>query len=245
MSATQMRNTGSGLILGTPDFMSPEQALGDGREIGPRSDMWSVAATFYMLVSGEPLHASSSLVEHLRALTTTKPRPLAALVPSVPVSISSVIERALSLELDARWPGVSDMKAAMHLAAIDVPRPRRVLPGDEPGLVVATNTPTIADPLADVGDDRAVVRAKDLNGYILSNPPPAHDLRAFTVPPEPSAFARGVSSTRTFVVGAIVLAVALVVVVIAVANIGEQRERRRVDRKEAEARAREILRSGR
>jgi hypothetical protein len=161
----------------------------------------------------------------------------------VPPSVSAVIERALSLELADRWPSAGDMKAAMHLAAIDVARPRRVLPGDAPGPVVATNTPTIVDPLADRADEASSMRNKELDGFIHSNPPlAAQDLRVFTVPPEPSAFERRVSSTRSFVVGALVLALALVIVVIAVANIGEQREHRRIERQEAEGRAREMLR---
>jgi eukaryotic-like serine/threonine-protein kinase len=231
------RVTDSGLIMGTPDFMSPEQAFGDGREIGPRSDVWSVAATFFTLVSGEPLHSASNLVEHLRLLVTTKPRPLASFLPSVPASISAVIERALSLELEARWRTAGDMKAAMHLAAIDVARPRRVLPGDAGGAVVDTNTPTLADPLSDLDDQvRSSPRAAS-----------SSELRRLAVPSDPAAsaasFERRMSATRATLMVALVMAVAFVLVVVVVAAKGpDPQPRRRMDHREAEGRTRELLR---
>ncbi len=236
------RATGEGLIIGTPAFMSPEQAFGDGRAIGPRSDVWSVAATFFTLVSGEPLHRGSNIMEHLRALVTTKPRPLASLVPSVPTSVSAVIEQALSLDLEQRWASAVDMKAAMHLAAIGVTRPRRVLPGDEVGFVFESNTPTIADPMADMQDDDVVgMPAKELRGYVLSSARSPQDLSAFTTRPDPFAFEHRTSSARGFIIGAIVLALAVVLLVIAVNNFSEAHERRKMDRRELEARGREFL----
>jgi serine/threonine-protein kinase len=70
--------TGTGLMLGTPDFMSPEQAGGNRDEIDARSDLWAVGATMFTLLSGESVHRAETLRDYLIALSTTPARTLAS-----------------------------------------------------------------------------------------------------------------------------------------------------------------------
>ncbi len=65
--------TATGQILGTPSFMSPEQARGDGREIGPLSDVYSLGAVLYCLVTGRPPFQAADVIETLRQVVMQEP----------------------------------------------------------------------------------------------------------------------------------------------------------------------------
>jgi serine/threonine-protein kinase len=108
--------TGTGLMLGTPDFMSPEQAGGNRDEIDARSDIWAVGATMFTLLSGESVHRAETLRDHLIALSTTPARSLAVAAPWVPPQLVAVVDRALELRKDHRWPDARAMQDALRWA---------------------------------------------------------------------------------------------------------------------------------
>jgi serine/threonine-protein kinase len=110
---TETYRTRTGSNAGTPVFMAPEQARGKTREIDGRTDLWSAAATFFHLVSGQYTHAGSPLqVAH--DIGFDPARSLAAVVPTAPASLVAVIDRALSLERDARFPDARAMRHALE-----------------------------------------------------------------------------------------------------------------------------------
>jgi serine/threonine protein kinase len=110
--------TKTGFILGTPDFMSPEQAGGRNNVVDSRSDLWAAAASAFYLISGQRVHAGTqTLHQHLVQTATKRARSLGLAAPEVPASIVDVIDRALSLEQDRRWTDARSMRKALSDAA--------------------------------------------------------------------------------------------------------------------------------
>src|SRR5213596_3296139 len=89
------RLTETGLSLGTPQYMSPEQATGD-RVIDARSDIYSLAAVLYEMLAGEPPHTGPTVQSVIAKVVTDRPRPLRALRDAVPPHVESAIQKALA-----------------------------------------------------------------------------------------------------------------------------------------------------
>ena len=146
LSAQSPSATQAGSVLGTPAFMAPEQALGRWAEVDGRTDIWSVGATAFTLLTGHFVHEAETLQEQLVFSATRPARPLRELQPAVPESLARVVDRALSFDRAARFPNVRAMRAAlrqaMGLAPLDgatpisprIPESARVsTPADEHG----------------------------------------------------------------------------------------------------------------
>jgi len=114
--ALNTTNTGRitlpGLALGTPDYMSPEQALGEPG-IDGRTDIYALACVLYEMLTGEPPYSASTLA----AVVVQR---IAAPVPSVrrlrkevPRRIEAVIARSLSCARDERFPSAAEFAAAL------------------------------------------------------------------------------------------------------------------------------------
>ena len=89
------RVTQTGLSLGTPHYMSPEQAAGD-RAIDARSDIYSLAAVTYEMIAGEAPHTGTTAQAVMAKLMTVDPALLSTLRKSSPVHVEAAVERALS-----------------------------------------------------------------------------------------------------------------------------------------------------
>ena len=88
------RITQTGLSLGTPQYMSPEQATGD-RVIDGRSDIYSLAALTYEMLTGEPPHIGHTAQAVIARVLTDKPRPIRSTRSAVPEHVEAALERAL------------------------------------------------------------------------------------------------------------------------------------------------------
>jgi len=88
------RLTQTGLSLGTPQYMSPEQALGD-RPVDGRADIYSLGAVTYEMLAGEPPHTGPSSQAIMAKLMTEEVRPLTTLRPSVPGHVDAAVRHAL------------------------------------------------------------------------------------------------------------------------------------------------------
>jgi serine/threonine-protein kinase len=88
------RITQTGLSLGTPQYMSPEQATGD-RVIDGRSDIYSLAALTYEMLTGEPPHTGSTSQAIIARMLTEKPRPMRATRSSIPEHVELAVQHAL------------------------------------------------------------------------------------------------------------------------------------------------------
>ena len=106
------RLTATGIAVGTPTYMSPEQAEGD-REIDGRSDIYSLGVVAYQMLTGRvPFTGGNSMALLLKHLTE-RPRPIAELRPETPRPLREVIERALAKSPEDRWPTATAMREAL------------------------------------------------------------------------------------------------------------------------------------
>ncbi|MGH7581880.1 MAG: serine/threonine-protein kinase, partial [Gemmatimonadales bacterium] len=109
--------TTTGIIIGTPQYMSPEQACGD-KTIDARSDQYSLGVVGYrMLAGGLPFEGDSTRAVLYQQLVA-EPPPLATKVPGVPAGLASAIERAMSKEPADRFANMSEFAAALSADAV-------------------------------------------------------------------------------------------------------------------------------
>jgi serine/threonine-protein kinase len=102
--------TANGQILGTPDFMSPEQAA--GRRVDARSDVFSAAAVSYFILTGRAPFAGRDLRATLNALIDGSPSPI--LDAGVPHSLKRTLARGLARSPEQRFPRCADMLVSLE-----------------------------------------------------------------------------------------------------------------------------------
>jgi len=106
------RLTGTGIAVGTPTYMSPEQAVGE-RELDGRSDIYSLGVLAYQMLTGRlPFTGSNSMALLLKHVTE-RPRPIADLRPDAPRALREAIERALMKAPEDRWPTAAALRDAL------------------------------------------------------------------------------------------------------------------------------------
>jgi serine/threonine-protein kinase len=101
-NAAGARMTQSGLSLGTPQYMSPEQAAGE-RAIDARTDIYSLGALLYEMLTGEPPHTGATMQAIIARVVTEKPRGVRVVRPSVPEHVAAAVDRALEKLPADRW----------------------------------------------------------------------------------------------------------------------------------------------
>jgi serine/threonine-protein kinase len=106
------RLTATGIAVGTPAYMSPEQAIGE-RDIDGRSDLYSLGVVGYQMLTGElPFSATNTpamLMKHINQL----PRPMRDLRADLTPGLERAIERAMAKQPDQRWPDASAFRDAL------------------------------------------------------------------------------------------------------------------------------------
>ena len=115
-SSFRTEQTATGFLLGTPGFMSPEQAIGNRPHIDAQTDIWAVGATLFTLISGEPVHAGESAAEMLVAAANFPPRSLSTVTSGLNPRLVSVVDRAVAFEKAQRWPNARSMQFALREA---------------------------------------------------------------------------------------------------------------------------------
>jgi eukaryotic-like serine/threonine-protein kinase len=134
-------STRVGMVMGTPAFMAPEQALARWNEVDGRTDLWAVGATMFTLLSGRYVHEALSEHEQLIVSATRRAPPLATVAPGVPAIVSAIVDRALAFERVERWPDAPSMQRAVR-TALDA------LGGGEPLTMISGQRPAAQSPLA-------------------------------------------------------------------------------------------------
>jgi eukaryotic-like serine/threonine-protein kinase len=89
------RLTETGLSLGTPSYMSPEQATGD-RAVDGRSDLYSLASVTYEMLAGDPPHTGSTAQAIIAKIVTEQPAAVTSARPATPVHVVAAVHKALS-----------------------------------------------------------------------------------------------------------------------------------------------------
>jgi serine/threonine protein kinase len=124
-AAGEVRLTVTGVAVGTPAYMSPEQALGE-REVDGRSDLYSLGVVGYHMLAGDtPFKAANTpamLVKHV----SERPRPLRERRPEVPAYLGVAIDRALAKRPDERWSDAAEFRDALDGALTAPPKGRRL-----------------------------------------------------------------------------------------------------------------------
>jgi Tol biopolymer transport system component len=111
------RITQTGLSLGTPQYMSPEQATGD-RVMDGRTDVYSLGAVTYEMLTGEPPHTGTTSQAVIARVLTERPRPIRSSRPSVPEHVEAAVERALEKLPADRWGTPKEFAEALSGARI-------------------------------------------------------------------------------------------------------------------------------
>jgi eukaryotic-like serine/threonine-protein kinase len=111
--------TKTGQMIGTPAFMPPEQALSRPRDVDARTDLWSVGATMFTLLSGEHVHLAESSSEHLVKAATLHARSLARALRGVPENVEGLVAKALAFDKNDRWTSAAEMRAELALVRED------------------------------------------------------------------------------------------------------------------------------
>jgi serine/threonine-protein kinase len=106
------RVTETGLSLGTPHYMSPEQATAD-RDLTPRSDIYALAAMLYEMLVGDPPHTGSTAQAIIAKVVTERPHPIRPARPSVSPELEAAVLRALEKIPADRFSTAAEFAAAL------------------------------------------------------------------------------------------------------------------------------------
>ena len=123
MKSFQAEVTKTGVTIGTPEFMPPEQAMGRRDEVDARSDVWALGATLYKAITGHYVHEAQTVHEQLIASATRRSRPIRQLATELSPATAQVIDRSLELEMGDRWQSAKEMQAALRTARATAPAP--------------------------------------------------------------------------------------------------------------------------
>ena len=214
--ATDGGLTQDGQMLGTPDFVAPEQ-IGDARRADIRADIYSLGCTLYYLLTGGPPFQATSLYEILQAHHSMDALPLNLARPEVPVELAALVARMMAKEPELRFQTPSEVAQALKPffkpAGFGSVKPELSFPGSPdvvgdlraPALHPATNKPArlpASKPAAEVpGVGSVWERLIDLGEPDpLSDAPPV--VAAPTLPTPPTAW--------PLIVGLSVLGIAVV-----------------------------------
>jgi hypothetical protein len=147
MQSTEFTLTQTGMAVGTPEFMSPEQVL--GQPLDGRSDQWSLAVVAYELVTGVRPFRAESYTQVMARIMTLDPEPACQHNPALPKEVDVVFARALAKKAPDRFPNCCDFVAALESACLVAPISAAVPTSAVPTPVIATPvlpTPVVPTP---------------------------------------------------------------------------------------------------
>ncbi|MBV9617052.1 MAG: serine/threonine protein kinase, partial [Ktedonobacteraceae bacterium] len=140
--------TSVGTIIGTPEYLSPEQST--GQSIGPYTDIYSLGIVLYQMLGGRVPFTGSSPVTIALKHTMEAPPSLLQLNPTLPPAVETVVMKALAKLPEERFKSASEFAHALHAAALHPsPAPQRLQP------VIVENIATITIPNKRKTDEQA------------------------------------------------------------------------------------------
>jgi serine/threonine-protein kinase len=107
--------TQTGIVLGTPDYMAPEQARGR-KDLDARVDLWAAGVMLYEMLSGKRPFAGDSVNEIIVNIVTEDFTPLGKLRPETPTPVDAIVTRALARDREERFADAASMRAAVFAA---------------------------------------------------------------------------------------------------------------------------------
>ncbi len=187
---SQTVQTQDSVLLGTPQYMAPEQALGKNAEIDARTDVFALGAIVYEMLSGRAAFMGATLAEVVFKVVYDKPAALGELVPEVPAHVVAAVEQALAKEANQRFSDVAAFINALTgrpLQTLDRARAKNA----SPDAFASTQAPSVlASPSAAAG-----VQTTGARGEVTP-----------VIPPTTAGKAGG-GKTAAFVGGALIAAI--------------------------------------
>ncbi|MDP6821846.1 MAG: protein kinase [Dehalococcoidia bacterium] len=185
--------TATGVMMGTPYYMSPEQAAGGG--VDARSDIYALGGVLYQMLAGEVVFNATTPLAILRLHIDEPPRPVESLRADVPAAVSGIVMRALAKRSEERFESADDMAEALRAA----------MPG------VAESAPVVRTP-RDVPTTQHSSHQQDTRQPAEESPPhPPEPLESTPVPEIGSDRVRA-SQRRALPLGWIAMALAIVTI---------------------------------
>ena len=138
------RMTQTGLSLGTPQYMAPEQAMGD-KSVGPRADIYALGVVTYEMLVGEPPFTGTTAQAIVAKMLTDEPTPPSRQRRAIAPALEEAVLRALEKLPADRWPSAQSFVDAMHATSVDArPTARRATRGAPWGWIAAVVACAIA-----------------------------------------------------------------------------------------------------
>jgi serine/threonine protein kinase len=140
--------TADGGVLGTAEYMSPEQA--DGRPVTQRCDLYSLGGVLYTLLARRPPFKASSLPEMLQLQRFAEPEPLRRFAPNVPPEFEELIKLLLEKDPERRIPTALVLSRRLEATRLEIESITHVSSGDEPASehdeAINAAPPTVPEP---------------------------------------------------------------------------------------------------
>jgi eukaryotic-like serine/threonine-protein kinase len=115
MTMEQSKLTGEGTIVGTFQYMAPEQL--EGKEADARTDIFAFGELLHEMVTGKPAFSAKSRASLIAAILTTDPPPISQLQPLTPPALGRIVKRCLAKDPDERWQSTSDLASELRWVA--------------------------------------------------------------------------------------------------------------------------------
>ena len=125
---TRTMATHPGTLVGTPDYMSPEQTR--GQEVDVRTDIWSLGAVLYEMVTGQAPFAGTTPSDVLVAILDREAPPLTKIEPAVPAELERIIRKTLRKNPDQRYQGMKDLLLDLQVLQDDLVAAHRSRAGE-------------------------------------------------------------------------------------------------------------------
>lgn len=120
---SQTVKTQEASLLGTPQYMAPEQATGQHDKVDERTDIFALGAIVYEMLSGQPAFSGANIPEVVFKVVYEQPTDLAQLAPSTPPAVLAAVKRAMEKKADDRFATVADFVEALTGQPLAVVRP--------------------------------------------------------------------------------------------------------------------------
>jgi len=112
MTAAPAKLTGAGMIIGTFQYMAPEQL--EGKEADASADIFTLGVVIYEMATGKPAFTGKTRASLIAAILSSEPPPMAALQPMTPPALERVVKKCLAKDPDERWQSAGDLATELN-----------------------------------------------------------------------------------------------------------------------------------